>query len=64
MGLSQLAVDRGDGYVKMSLPEFFSLPLVERIRLILRKQMQFYDESAHPIPLAEGLRMLKENQPV
>jgi hypothetical protein len=61
--LSQLAVDRGDGYVQMSLPEFYSLPLVERIQLILRKQMRFYDEFSHPIALAEGLKLLRESQP-
>jgi len=63
MRLSQLAINRGDGYVNMTLPEFFALPLVERIQLILRKQMRFFDESAQPIPLAEGLQMLRESQP-
>lgn len=63
MKLSQLAVDQGEGYVQMSLPEFFALPLVDRIRLILRQQMRFYDEQANPIPLHDGLRLLREQQP-
>jgi len=63
MALTQLAVDRGDGYVMMSLPEFFSLPLVERIRLILRQRMRFYDESSSLIPLSEGVRLLRAQQP-
>ena len=63
MKLSQVAVDLGQGYVQMSLPEYFALPLVERIRLILRQRMQFYDEGANLIPLNDGLRLLREQQP-
>jgi hypothetical protein len=63
MELSRLAADRGEGYVMMSLPEFFALPLVERIRLILRQRLLFYDETASLIPLAEGIRLLKLQQP-
>ena len=63
MKLSQVAVDLGQGYVQMSLPEFFALPLVERIRLILRQRMRFYDEAANLIPLNDGLRLLREEQP-
>lgn len=60
MKLSQVAVDLGQGYVPMSLPEFFAMPLVERIRLILRQRMRFYDESANLIPLNDGLKLLRE----
>jgi hypothetical protein len=60
MKLSQVAVDQGQGYVQMSLPEFFALPLVDRIRLILRQRMRFYDEGANLIPLNDGLRLLSE----
>ena len=63
MKLAQVAVDLGQGYIQMSLPEYFALPLVERIRLILRQQMRFYDEGANPIPLNDGLRLLREQQP-
>ncbi len=63
MKLSQLDIDQGQGYVPMSLPEFFALPLVERIRLILRQKMRFYDERANLIPLHDGLRLLREQQP-
>jgi hypothetical protein len=62
MKLSQLAIDRGQGYVQMSLPDFFALPLVERIQLLLRQKMLFYDERANPIPLHDGLRLLREQQ--
>jgi hypothetical protein len=62
MKLSQLAIDRGQGYVPMSLPDFFALPLVERIQLILRQKMRFYDERANPIPLHDGLKLLREQQ--
>lgn len=61
MKLSQLTIDRGEGYVPVSLPEFFSLPLVERIQLILRQKMRFYDERANLIPLPDGLKLLREN---
>lgn len=63
MKLSQVAVDRGQGYVQMSLPEFFALPLVERIQLLLRQRMRFYDEGANLIPLNDGLKLLREQQP-
>lgn len=63
MKLSRLAIDRGQGYVAMSLPEFFALPLVERIQLILRQKMRFYDEGANLIPLHDGLKLLREQQP-
>jgi len=58
-----LSVDRGDGFVEMSLPEFYTLPLVDRIRLILRQQIRFFDESANPIPLVEGLKTLRDQTP-
>jgi hypothetical protein len=60
-----LSVNRGDGdgYVEMSLPEFYELPLVERIRMILRQQLRFYDEAANPIPLVEGLKILRDQTP-
>ena len=60
-----LSVNRGDGdgFVEMSLPEFYELPLVERIRMILRQQLRFYDEAANPIPLVEGLKILRDQTP-
>jgi hypothetical protein len=60
-----LSVDRGDGdgFIEMSLPEFYELPLVERIRMILRRQLRFYDEAANPIPLVEGLKILRDQTP-
>jgi predicted PP-loop superfamily ATPase len=59
----KLSVNRGDGFVEMSLPEFFALPLVDRIRVILRHQIRFYDEASNPIPLAEGLKLLRDATP-
>ena len=60
MRLTQVAVDRGDGYVKLSLPEFFALPLVERIQALLNQRVRFYDETSNPIPMMEGLKLLRE----
>jgi hypothetical protein len=60
MRLAQVAVDRGNGYVKLSLQEFFALPLVDRIQMLLSHRMQFYDEASNPIPAAEGLKLLRE----
>jgi hypothetical protein len=59
----KLNVNRGDGYVEMSLPEFFEQPLIDRIRLILRRQIRFYDDAANPIPLTEGLKLLRDGTP-
>jgi hypothetical protein len=60
-----LSVNRGDGdgFVEMSLPEFYELPLVERVRMILRHQLRFFDEAANPIPLVEGLKILRDQTP-
>ena len=60
MKLTQVAIDRGDGYVKLSLPEFFALPLVERIQMLLGQRMRFYDEASNLIPIADGLKLLRE----
>lgn len=60
MKLTQVAVDRGDGYVKLSLPEFFALPLVDRIQMLLGQRMRFYDEASNLIPVTEGLKLLRE----
>ena len=60
MKLTQVAVDRGEGYVKLSLQEFFALPLVDRIQMLLNQRMRFYDESSNQIPLTEGLKLLRE----
>jgi len=59
MKLTQVAIDRGDGYVKLSLPEFFALPLVDRIQMLLGQRMRFYDEASNQIPLTEGLKLLR-----
>ena len=59
----KLSINRGDGFVEMSLPEFFALPLVDRIRVILRKQIRLFDEASNPIPLAEGLQLLRDETP-
>jgi hypothetical protein len=58
-----LSINRGEGFVEMSLPEFFALPLVDRIRVILRQQVRFYDEAANLIPLVEGLKILRDETP-
>jgi hypothetical protein len=60
MKLTQVAIDRGEGYVKLSLPEFFALPLVDRIQMLLNQRMRFYDEASNLIPLTEGLKLLRE----
>jgi hypothetical protein len=60
MKLTQVAVDRGEGYVKLTLPEFFALPLIDRIQMLLNQRMQFYDEASNQIPTAEGLKLLRE----
>ena len=60
MKLTQVAVDRGEGYVKLSLQEFFALPLVDRIQMLLNQRMRFYDEASNLIPMTEGLKLLRE----
>jgi hypothetical protein len=62
MRLTQVAVDRGEGYIRLSLPEYFALPLVDRIQMILNQRMRFYDEAANLIPLPEGLKLLREGR--
>lgn len=59
----KLSVNRGGSFVEMSLPDFYDLPLVERIRLILRQQLRFLDEASNPLPLAEGLKLLRDQTP-
>lgn len=63
MTLSQVAVDRGNGYVKMTLQEYFALPLVERVQMILGQRMRFYDEGSNLLPIAEGLKLLRDGRP-
>lgn len=60
MRLTQVAVDRGEGYVRLSLPEFFALPLVDRIQMLLNQRMRFYDEASNEVPISEGLKLLRE----
>ena len=60
MKLAQVAVDRGNGYVKLTLPEFFALPLVDRIQMLLGQRMRFYDEASNLMPVSEGLKLLRE----
>ena len=60
MKLTQVAVDRGEGYVKLSLQEFFALPLVDRIQMLLNQRMRFYDEASNLIPITEGLKLLRD----
>lgn len=63
MRLSQVAVDRGSGYIKMSLQEYFALPLVERVQMILGQRMRFYDEGSNLLPISEGLKLLRDGRP-
>ena len=60
MRLSQIAVDRGEGYVNLSPEEYFALPLVDRIQMLLNQRMLFYDESSNLIPMSDGVRLLRE----
>lgn len=60
MRLAQVAVDRGKGYVSLSVQEYYALPLVDRIQMILNQRMRFYDEASNPIPLTEGLKLLRD----
>ena len=60
MGLSQVAVPKGDGYVTISLQDFVAMPLDERVRLILEQQIRFYDEQGTLMSTADGLRILRK----
>ncbi len=60
MGLSQVAVAKGDGYVTVSVQDFVAMPLDERIRLILEQQIRFYDEQGTLMSTADGLRNLRK----
>lgn len=60
MGLSQVAVAKGDRYVTVSLQHFVAMPLDERIRLILEQQVRFYDEQGALMRTADGLRILRK----
>jgi len=60
MGLSQVAVAKGDGYVTISLQDFVAMPLDERVRLILEQQIRFYDEQGTLMSTADGLRILRK----
>ena len=59
----RLSVDRAEGTVEMSLEEFYELALRDRIGVILRGHIQFYDEARNPIPLTEGLKRLRDQTP-
>lgn len=60
MRLSQVAVDRGEGYVNLSLEEYFALPLVDRIQMLLSQRMRFFDESSNLLSVSDGVRLLRE----
>jgi hypothetical protein len=60
MGLSLVAVDRGEGYVNLSLEEYFALPLVDRIQMLLDQRMRFYDESSNLLSVSEGVQLLRD----
>ena len=60
MGLSEVAVAKGDRYVTVSLQDFVAMPLDERIRLILEQQIRFYDEQGTLMSTADGLRILRK----
>jgi hypothetical protein len=60
MGLSQVAVPKGDKYITVSLEDFLAMPLDQRVTLILEKQLKFYDEKGVPISTTEGLQMLRQ----
>jgi len=62
MGLSGVAIAKGDSYVTVSLQDFVAMPLDERVRLILDQQIRFYDEKGTLMPTADGLRLLRERR--
>jgi hypothetical protein len=64
MGLSQIAVPKGDKYVSVSLSDFMAMPLDERVTLILEQRLKFYDEKGAPISTTEGLQLLRQMRQV
>jgi len=59
MGLSRVAVQTPEGTSDMSVSEFLALPLDQRVRLVLEKQLQFFDEAGRKLAIADGLRLLR-----
>jgi hypothetical protein len=43
----------------MSVGDFLALPLDRRVRLVLEQQLQFLDELGRPIPVADGVKLLR-----
>jgi len=60
MGLSQVAVPKGDGYTVISIEEFVSMPLDQRVSLILEQRVRFYDDKGGLMSTADGLRLLRK----
>jgi hypothetical protein len=58
----KVAVKKGDDFVPLPVGEFVALPLSERMSLVLRRAIRFYDGNGQEIPLQEGVRSLREAQ--
>lgn len=60
MGLTQVAVPRGDAFVTIPLADFLAMPLDQRLTLILEQRLKFYDDQGRPMSTTEGLRLLRQ----
>jgi hypothetical protein len=60
MGLSQVAIPKGDDYVVIAVAEFVNLPLDQRLSLILEQRVRFYDEKGELMSTTEGLKLLRK----
>jgi hypothetical protein len=59
LGLSRVAVQTAGGRSDLSVGEFLALPLDQRVRMVLEKQLEFFDEAGCPLPIGDGLKLLR-----
>ena len=61
--LTHVSVDKGAGHNLMTPEEFASLPISERITLMMQHKAVFLDEAGQPMPPLDAIEQLPTPKP-
>jgi hypothetical protein len=51
----QAVVDRGSGPERLTHDQFFKLPLMERVKMLTDRKVQFF-KAGRPVPMADAMK--------
>lgn len=57
--IAHVSVRKASGHNLLNFEQFMSLPLKERVDLIMKKKVAFLDDTGGKIPIMEAMKFIK-----